>query len=80
MKRYTPAFVQPPGETETWYGMKEDSDGDWYSRAEADVHIEELKRAIDSCLLVLALELTERGKFQKSAMSAIEEAKKALSL
>jgi hypothetical protein len=55
-------------------------DATYYDSREADARMEVFKRAIDSCLLVLALDLVERNKFQKAAMAAIEEGKKAQSL
>jgi hypothetical protein len=55
-------------------------DETFYDRAEADSRFEQLEKALDSCLIVLGLELLERGKFQTTATEAIEEGKKALAL
>jgi hypothetical protein len=56
------------------------ADQEVYLASEVDARITELERALDSCLIVLGLELIERGKFQKAATEAIEEAKKVLAM
>lgn len=80
MKRYMPTFVQRAGETEQWYGMKEDDDGDWYERKEADAHIAELERALKSCSFVISKHLKQVDDLTPLAIQAMQEADRALSV
>jgi hypothetical protein len=78
MKRYMPTFVQRAGETEQWYGMKEDADGDWYSRADADARIDELIGALQDCVFILLKQREAMSQWKATGDTAIEQAHKAL--
>jgi hypothetical protein len=61
-------------------GEQHPNEQGYYRVEDADARITELERALDSCQLVLALELKEREKFKNAAEAALAEAAKVMAL
>jgi hypothetical protein len=74
MQKYSPISDDTPA-------MREDSaDGSWYWCQDVDDRIDELERALKSCVAVVKAVVKERRKFEQAADDALIEADKALSL